>query len=218
MDIYSRTAEHPSIRAAVRELEKHMVNSGFEILMGPPFYEPPIMFIGYQPGSIGKKPLPEKNAALQSGWNRDDQCQYAYEDWRLAKQLRSIYGSALLARCVGTNAIYVRAESAAIYDGLDKCIRKPVLQFCKEQTKALVEIIKPRSIVVIGLGTASLFKRCGSLRNVENRTLVEKCEVFGRSAIAIRHLTGDRLTTSERAEISNFLMQEANQIGGVTYG
>ena len=68
-------------------------NLGFKILYGPPVVEPPILFIGYQPGG-------EKESMIESehqGW--PEACEYVE----------------VLEACVGVNAIFLRAPADGTY-------------------------------------------------------------------------------------------------------
>jgi hypothetical protein len=208
LNVYSATAASPAIAAACDALGTR--GGGFEVLMGPPYYRPPILFIGYQPGTLGKNAPQGKARALENGW-ASDRCHYAFESWKLAAELRSIYTENYLKACVGKNAIYVRAPDIDVYcKQVPKAVRSDVLAFCMEQNRKLCDALQPQTIVVIGLGTLGLFGRDETaLKSEKGHALACSGRVFGRPAIGVVHLTGARLTAPSKRRLARYLRQMA---------
>ena len=94
-------------------------NQGFQIVYGPPFVEAPVFFIGYQPGPGLKSPEEERRYGSEDGWvsglGGPSRCEYATENWALAKNMRLMFPQELLERCVGLNAIFVRSPRSQHY-------------------------------------------------------------------------------------------------------
>ena len=194
--LYSEVAAFPPIAAVLG------ADIGFEILMGQPFYEPPVLFIGYQPGDGALSPLEAREAGFEKDWVFKGRSQYSTESWLLATKLRGIFGPnniSLLDRSVGLNAIYIRARNVASYRKTVKLAdRKMIQDFCREKNDFLIKTIKPKKIVVLGFGTMDVFG--SSIPDVvgDNKKPVTKIgDVFGVNALAVRHLTGARFSAND---------------------
>jgi hypothetical protein len=119
------------------ENSARLFEAGFQILMGPPHPDAPILFLGYQPGKGCKTALEEREYRSEDRWPQN--CEYATEPWSLAKRLQDIFGTERLVGCVGLNAIFVRANSVKTYrETFAPVLRKKIEAFCAERT---VEII-----------------------------------------------------------------------------
>ena len=174
---------------------------GFEVLLTPPRYRPPILFVGYQPGN-GAKDMSVQKA-------RD--C--GYEDWpqrndllcgnsRLAYWLQTMFGRERLSECVAMNAIFIRWRSVAEYQrAVPRKSRKEIERFCLGKVEAMVAAMKPERIVVIGFSTLD---HLGSRtdRGAGGRKLTIEGQVFGRKVLATQHLSGARISNEERRSIA----------------
>ena len=181
--IYQETAAQEAIAAA---RDQH--GKGFEILMGPPLASPEIAFIGYQPGEWTMSVSDARAAGYESDWVTDT-CQYATADWPLAKRLRRMFTTERLERCVGLNAIFVRAKSVAEYQKIPRELRKRIRTFCLGKIEQMIHAIRPRKIVVIGFGTMRLLGRSRPSHTTAGKVLVREGEVFGRKAFSTPHLS-----------------------------
>jgi hypothetical protein len=129
---------------------------GFQILYGPPFREAPILFIGYQPGTGLKSPEEEREYGSEDGW--PSVCEFATENWVLAKNMRRMFGRELLQQCVGVNAIFVRSPSLEHYrKHVTLELRRRMEKFCLVQVTEMVEALRPKTVVVLGFETLALF-------------------------------------------------------------
>jgi hypothetical protein len=174
---------------------------GFKILYGPPTAEPPIMFIGYQPGG-------DKSHDFEGDHHQwPAVCEYATADWPLAKALREVFCPEFLRSCVGTNGIFFRAPSADDYrTELDLPLRNDIQRFCRRQVNALIAEMRPRQIVFIGLAAMALFVR-GLPERISDtsRILVRSGVVAGCPSLGILHLTGCRISADDRVRIRDRL-------------
>jgi hypothetical protein len=197
-DIYLSTLElFTSIEA---EIEKTC--AGFEILLGPPYQQAPIMFIGFQPGPGDYVSLD----ALERRRNWPPTCDYVNAEWVLAQRLRDIFGDQLLARSVGTNAIFFQADTVAEYGKLKAKLRRTIERHCLPLVEKLVKAIEPKIVVFIGLqsmrlfGETSVWKKSGA-----KRTLLERGCIAGREAFSVLHLSGAWISSQDTTDITSAL-------------
>ena len=199
------------------ELGDKAARRGHAILYGPPPVEPPpILFIGLQPGggeednqpSTGADPWPMKN-------------EYAHGDWPLARSLRAVFPNDLypgvLDRSLGLNAIFLRAPSKTVYErDIRHDLRARIEAFCLDQVRRLIPVLRPRRIIVIGLGTLDLFLATPGQdeqvtnaevveENARKRWLVSKGMIAGQPASATLHLSGARIASDDRDRITRSL-------------
>jgi hypothetical protein len=175
---------------------------GHKILYGPPHHQPPVLFIGYQPG----RRTPEEY------WDRwPAVCEYATQSWwPLNKVMWKLFDRKFLERCCGLNAIFVRAPSAEIYNKeyKDKNVRQAIERFCLNRVNRLVHAIEPQKIIVIGFKALELF---GSgkpiLKNSAERVLLRAGQVANRPAIATLHLSGAQISTQDLSAIRGEIMR-----------
>jgi len=169
-------------------------NYGFKILYAPPFWQPPILFVGYQPG--GGDDDYERETARGSDKHWPAMCEYATESWKLAKRMRQMFGRTFLERCVGVNAIFLRWPAVADYRRtLDKDTRAQIEAFCLARVTQIVEVIDPKKIVAVGFETLELFgASMVDLANEKQRTLTRIGKIAGRPAIGTLHLSGAHIS------------------------
>lgn len=191
-------------------------NLTYEILLGPPFFRPPIAFIGYQPGD-GPLP-PEESKQYEDSWV-DPFCHYAKADWPLARELRKVYSVNFLHRCVGMNAIFVRSSNATSYrKSLSSAsVRNTVASFCVDQVATLIQALHPENIVIIGRDAAKLLPfdtthTQYTVRNDKQYPLWLAGSLWKRPAIAVTHLTGAPLFKAERELIYNELRRRSPEM------
>ena len=187
---------------------------GFEILMGKPFYEPHVLFIGYQPGDGNMSPLQAREAGYERDWVSEEKCQFATESWMLARKIRSIFGDNnlhILERCVGINALYIRAKNINEYNTVfDYKSRKIIKSFCKAQNEKIIKAIKPNKIIVLGFGTMDIFGNSNyDIVDDKGKPITKIAEIFGVQSLVVKHLTGARFSKNEylitTQRIRNFL-------------
>ena len=195
-NIYEKTSKYSPI---ARMLGNEF---GFEILMGPPFIEAPVLFLGYQPGNWGLSIEKARSAGYEKSWVVKGKSQYATASWLLAKKLRKIFekgNKLLLEQSVGLNAIYVRAKNVQEYTKLVSLEdRKLIQEYCFKCNQEIIQLIKPKKIIVIGFGTMDVFgPSTPDLLGHDNRCLTKLGSICDQEALAIRHLTGARFKTAD---------------------
>lgn len=79
---------------------------GFKILYGPPRLNPPVLFIGDQPGGKNADEKPNE----RNGWPLH--CEFTTETWRLASIMQSMFDSSFLRNCIGINANFFRSPNS----------------------------------------------------------------------------------------------------------
>ena len=174
---------------------------GFQILYGPPFFHAPVLFIGYQPGKGCKTALEERAYGAEDRW--PPKSEYATECWPLAKRLREMLGKEFIEKCVGTNAIFVRANSIADYENVSRGLRTEIEEFCRTQIKEMVGAIEPKLIVAIGFATLDLFGGGGAGGTGDRgRVLTKTGKIFGRDALGVLHLSGALISKRDREIIA----------------
>jgi hypothetical protein len=182
-------------------------NRGYRVMYGPPVMNPPILFIGYQPGGAGPgdDDLSDERTPL---WPAE--CDYAVKDWRLAKAMRRMFPG-VLDRCTGLNAIFVRSPTVATYVrevGID--LRRETEAFCRPRVEAIVEALSPAIIVIIGFSSLQVFGQSEpALTNARGRNLVREGRIADRPAFATLHLSGAQIARTDRAAIADFLLTRA---------
>lgn len=193
---YTRLA--PALGAAAR---------GYEILYGPPLDEPPILFIGFQPG--GRHISHHRDRGADRGGSWPDHCEYASAPWPMARHMRRMFGSELLSRCTGTNAIFFRAPDVATYRrSVPAPLRREITGFCTGQVERMVRAMRPRRIVAIGFDSLAAFgPTVPLLASPAGRTLLRSGQVAGRPATATLHLTGAWMSNADRAAMTAGLLR-----------
>jgi hypothetical protein len=176
---------------------------GFQILYGPPYYQAPILFIGYQPGRGTKSPAQERIDGSEDRWPL--RSEYSTEDWPLAQCLRNLFGQELIERCVGLNAIFIRSNNIKQYEKqFDRALRTRIKTFCLSRVEQMVHAIQPVAIVAIGLASLDLFG--GSTkdkRGEKGRVLTKLGKIAGRNALGVLHLTGAYISREDRGAIAD---------------
>ena len=165
---------------------------GFRILHGPPVINPPILFIGYQPG--GTTPGGEGD---HDGWPA--KCVYTTEQWVLWKRLREIWGTVTLEKCTGLNLIFFRAPTAAAWRQIRRDLRQEIEAFCRLRVERIVRTLAPQQIVVIGFRTFDLLTTGEAvLTSDQGRLLVKSGSLWGTRCYGTVHLSGAQISRMDR--------------------
>ena len=182
---------------------------GFKVLYGPPLYQPPILFVGYQPG--GGADDFERETARGSDKRWPTECEYATESWKLAKQMRQMFTRPRLLQCVGINAIFLRSPTVAHYKRtIDRGMRAEIEAFCLVRVARIIEVIDPQKIVAIGFDTLRLFgDSTPGLTNDNKRCLTTIGKIGGRSPIGTLHLSGARIAAPDLDRIRDQVLAKS---------
>ncbi|HKW34172.1 MAG TPA: hypothetical protein VJN92_14265 [Candidatus Acidoferrum sp.] len=199
--IYSET------KAFYETIADRCENQGFQILLGPPFVEAPILFIGYQPGRGLKSPEEERQYGSEDRW--PSRCEYVTEDWALARNMRLMFPQELLERCVGLNAIFVRSPNAQHYRSrVEAKLRREIEVFCLVSIGRILAALRPKLVVIFGFETLALFgESTPVLRSGKSgRVLARTARVAGRQAVGTLHLSGAHISRQDRETIAGYIL------------
>jgi hypothetical protein len=175
---------------------------GFRILYGPPIIRAPILFVGYQPGGGAESADKGMRDGEHQTWPA--RCDYAVAPWKLAVRLREIWGTSLLERCTGLNAIFFRAPNDAWLPEQPH-LRREIEAFCYTRAERIVRTLAPQRIVVIGFKTFDrLATGTTDLFGERNQRLIVRGEVWGVPAYGIVHISGARLSRADQARLSDY--------------
>ncbi len=183
---------------------------GFQILYGPPFFHTPVLFLGYQPGKGRRSALEEREYGSEDRW--PSKSEYLTECWTLAKRLREMFGEEFIERCVGLNAIFVRAHSMKNYRELDLALRSQIEEFCLPRVEEIVNAIQPKLIVAIGFATLDLLgvDDVGIPKtNQKGRVLTKRGKIYGRDALGVLHLSGAWISKQDRETIARHIVSSS---------
>jgi hypothetical protein len=199
-DVYSETKEFYS------EIAHACGNLGFKILYGPPIPQATILFIGRQPGGGAEDCARELASGAHDRW--PSVSEYATKPWKLAVQLRSMFGVTLVEQCIGLNSIFVRAPSGDEYrKNVGAISRRKIEAFCLPRAARIISAVQPRRIVSIGFDTLDQFG--GAIPDLENdkgRVLTKIGKIAGYPAIATLHLTGAHISNIDRMRIRDRIL------------
>lgn len=176
---------------------------GFRILYGPPVAEPPVMFVGFQPG--GHETEPDQHDGPPAA------CDYATATYLLARRLRGVFGAKLLARCTGLNRVFFRAPTVAAWRKVDPGLRHELEAFSLVRAECIARALRPRRIVAIGLGTLAGLCPTSIALQGEKRVLARSGELWGAPAYSMVHLSGARVSRGDLERLRVFF---AGQVGG----
>ena len=178
---------------------------GYHVMYGPPKLNAPILFIGYQPGGDHRTSdhLFEKPAVF---W--PEISYYATEPWRLAVNLRNMFGHEILRESTGLNAIFFRSPNIKTYNSeVPRQIRRELAAFSVTQARRIVDALTPKLVVGIGFDSLRLFGPTSpALISSKGRVLAENGFVGSRPAIGVLHLSGAQISNIDRAEIAQFVI------------
>ena len=179
---------------------------GYEILYGPPLCRPPVLFVGTQPGGTRVSQHRARGADLGGLW--PEGCEYATAPWPMAAHMRAMFGVALLSRCTGTNAVFLRAPDVATWRReVPAKLRREVAAFCAARVERMARAMRPERIVAIGFDSLAAFGPTEPvLWSASGRTLLRTGTVAGRPAVATLHLTGAWMSGRDRGAMTEGLL------------
>ena len=163
---------------------------GFRILYGPVDNSSSTLIVGFQPGGDRSHHKPEEH--LRAPLGND----YLEASWKLATELRQIFGMEFLAKSVGTNAVFFRSPNIAEWNKIDSRLRAEIGSFCRSKMQEMVETIKPTRIVVLGWDALEVLDAKGFSERSANRAgrppggrkrLLQVGRLFGTRTFAIPH-------------------------------
>jgi hypothetical protein len=180
---------------------------GYKILYGPPMQSPEVLFIGNQPGGQVADAIAGELRGERSRW--PDIFEYASEPWRLATAARRVWQADILARSTGLNLCFFRSPSVGAWRALPSEVIRRAETFSLERSRTIVDMLRPKAIVVIGLVDFAKLARADGLttrRALSNggRDLVRTGQLWGHSSAGTIHLSGARISTLDMKNIAQF--------------
>ncbi len=176
---------------------------GFRVLYSPPLPRPEILFLGFQPGGRLGEALESQRLGHREGWPTFSD--YATADWLLARRMRSIWPIDVINRSVGMNAIFFRAPSIKDWNSLPAVVRLAAEEFSARHVAGLIQLLSPRRIVVIGLGTFDRLTHGEALvRGYRKQVLIKEGRLWGRPAYGVVHLSGARIAREDLNTIRSY--------------
>jgi hypothetical protein len=181
---------------------------GYHVMYGPPIRGAPILFAGYQPGGP-QRTDDHRRSAGAGAWPALPY--YATEDWPLALRLQAMFGTELLRRCTGLNAVFFRSPKIATYaNEVSVARRRDAAIFSVERATRLIAALGPKLVVAIGLTSFRLFgPTTSSLANARGRTLLIEGAIAGVPAIGTLHLSGARIASIDRNAMADAILTQA---------
>jgi len=125
-----------------------------------------------------------------------------------------MFGMSLLKQCVGLNAIFVRSDNIDVYrKNFDLHTRRQIEKFCLPRVKEIIEAVRPKRIVAIGIATLDLFGgRADPCLTGEKNVLAKLGKIADRDVIGVKHLSGAYISTPDRKKIADYILTLANSI------
>lgn len=194
---------------------------GYRILYGPPVPEPEYLFVGYQPGGKADAVLEQQHRS----W--PEECEYALDRQALravgwtrptyALNMQKIWGVCVLRRSTGLNAVFFRSPSMEQWSRVQAELRTELEKFSLTRLKRIIEVIRPKRIAVIGLGTFDWLTRRAGLKGRDDalvspsgrRALVKGGELYGCPTFGVVHLSGARVSGVELDAMKAYFAQAA---------
>ena len=193
---------------------------GYEVLYGPPVCNPPVLFVGYQPGGRTPEPLPGPAGSVEQppwpatiDYARVATPGAAEQPFLLARRLQVAFGAEFLGGCAGMNAIFLRSPSMDSYaKTVPADVRAEYEALGAAATRELVELLRPRIVVALGFVTMRLFASDANvvLRGEGDRALLSSAEFSGRPLFGMRHPSGAKPPASDAdmARIGAYLLRQ----------
>ena len=179
--------------------------SGYEVLFGPPLQNAELFIVGFQPGGA-----PGLGDLIQPA-DRDppwpSRCAYAEQDWRLARELRSIFGQELLECSTGSNRQFFRAANDCVYRYWPLDLRAETQAFSLRHLTPIIDALQPRRILSIGKTAHWALDSTAKVTDRDERDtfLLGAGHVGTIPVLSCAHLTGRRLTTPSREKVRGAL-------------
>ena len=167
---------------------------GYEVLYGPPLLNPPVLFVGYQPGGGKPEPLPILSPSGDPPpWPAI--FEYATREFALAKRLQLAFGREFLETCTGLNAIFLRSPSMDAYQqSVPPDVRAKFKALGVGATRDIIATLKPKIIVMISFSAMELFTQDGKavLKDGDDQWQLSSAELNGTPVYGMRHPTARR--------------------------
>ncbi len=196
-------------------------NPGFKIFYSPVYKNPKIMILSYNPGGNTASFESEDHHRYRKG-DFSVQRYHSYSDTNrtLAKAMQRFFSDKdLLSKTIPIPIIFFRSKNVRYWKReFDRIYseekREQVEEFCFRKVREILEIIQPRSILIIGTKTYDKLKKSTILELGSEHTKTEKygnreeriyikAKWRGKPVFCIRHLSGARTKRSDLTKMRN---------------
>lgn len=183
----------------------------YSILYGPPSHRPELLILGANPG-YNPDDLYDDEILK---WPPENE--YIAKDWPLAQRLRRLFSAAncgdLLEASLGTNLLFFKSRAIGHHEsGLGWLDNPPHIRFqleshCRQELNALIGILEPKAILILGLSVFDGFilDDVKPFLSPSGRRVATSGKTKGIPAIGIIHPTGARTTNADWTLIARYI-------------
>jgi hypothetical protein len=180
------------------------IQAGRKLLNGPPLYNTPVLFIGYQPG--GGVDARQQHIAAETHWPEVFEYLLVGQEplWTAIQnffpKMDGEREFSFLKCCVGMNAIFFRSRNVALWKQIPLAFRRELEKHSRERSIRFIDAIQPQKIVVNGRGT---YKFLGGKLDGNPDSLPQAMSgsIEDIPAIVSYHLSGARMSTKTREAV-----------------
>ncbi|MEX1063755.1 MAG: hypothetical protein WD898_04100 [Candidatus Paceibacterota bacterium] len=190
---------------------KYPRREGIKLFYSKVIKNPELMIIGYQPGGNHVHFQNEDADRFANGDFKVTLNEFLITNYRMANRMREFFEHRpkLLEKSVICPLIFFRAPNARSWRRWKH--RKEVEEFCFSKTSGIINKLKPKHILVLGLGTYAHIKTFLKTANEKNIYLKNKSVGKRKVAIvamagnikifAMLHPTGSRISNEHRKQL-----------------
>ncbi|MDB4983834.1 MAG: hypothetical protein JWM20_13 [Patescibacteria group bacterium] len=195
---------------------------GIKIFYSPVIENPELMIISYQPGGGEENFNQEDKIPFEKGdFSLRKFNSYSVDDYAMSRKMKDFFdfekGSEMLEKSVVTPLIFFRASSVNFWKKENtKADRLEIEKFCFEKTKKIIERLKPKKILVLGIDTYKNLKKyvldpitqeqiIFAQKN-SNARMVLTAKYGNSKVFAISHPTGSRISKEDWNSMKNLFL------------
>ena len=191
---------------------------GYGILGTPPKYAADLLILGENPGFGSRDLAPH----LPELWPPNGKV--LHDEWALGRamneifsseQLRSVANNSMMANFLFFASSSIKSSAASRYpwENVAPPLRNEIDKFCAQQLEKFVQVAKPKQIFVCGIGAfvrhaKNIQIQRRDQQNTGRRRLIVTGTIFDLPAIGIMHLTGCRISSRDRLDITAYLQKQ----------
>ena len=190
-------------------------SSGFAVFYSPVFYEPDVLFVGFNPGGSPADFDVDRSRRVPT------QHEYLHEHYDLARKMRGMFATLgkleTLKNSVKMNSIFFRTSNSDKWRTIPTLTRHRLEGFCDQRVRQIIEVLHPRIIICEGHESfdkvRSLF--CPDLPEevlvvgAGNRRMYRRiCLDNRRKLIGLIHPTGARISNVDWANVTRKLGED----------
>jgi len=191
---------------------------GFAVFYSPPYYNPELMLIGYNPGGRRDVFNPERDSTITSITGHE-YFQNDY-DYALARKMRELFEGVrktpLLRSSVKLNLNFFRSPTMADWKQIDLRVRRELESFCYRKVQEIVERLHPRCIIAEGMQTYQEVKSLlhAAPEKKEYQQGIRGRAIYARSTfnhhrlIGLIHPSGAHISNDEWQRLATYLQSD----------